>query len=186
MKVKRMGMTEILRRIWLFSANKIKILVNNQLNSSLRHIIVTKVRKLSLGGLWEVQDEHINMLVVRCNRLFELDIDDTGKSLSEGLIFASTNLQYNDRLFIELQVQFMKIPSSNMGRTCCVQKFFLTFRLIFVHNLFSTCSAKRRTSDKDLPLQKSQMIRLSALWNTWSRLCGNLMLTVQKLTFLNS
>jgi hypothetical protein len=87
MKVKRMGI-EILRRIWLFSANKIKILVNNQLNSSLRHIFVTKVRKLSLGGLWEVQDEHINMLVVRCNRLFELDIDDTGKSLSEALFFA--------------------------------------------------------------------------------------------------
>ena len=45
MKVKRMGITEILRRIWLFSANKIKKspnhLVNNQLNSSFRHIIVT-------------------------------------------------------------------------------------------------------------------------------------------------
>ena len=44
----------------------------------------------------------------------------TGKSLSEGLIFASTNPQYDDRLFIELQVQYMKIPSSNLGRTCCV------------------------------------------------------------------
>ena len=44
MKVKRMGITEILRRIWLFSANKIKmnLLVNNQLNSSLQHIIVTQ------------------------------------------------------------------------------------------------------------------------------------------------
>ena len=30
---------------------------------------------------------------------------DTGKSLSEALIFASTNPQYDDRLFIELQVQ---------------------------------------------------------------------------------
>ena len=29
----------------------------------------------------------------------------TGKSLSEALIFASTNPQYDDRLFIELQVQ---------------------------------------------------------------------------------
>ena len=36
----------------------------------------------------------------------------TGKSLSEALIFASTNPQYDDRLFIELQVQYMKIPSS--------------------------------------------------------------------------
>ena len=50
MKVKRMGITEILRRIWLFSANKIKssesfskqptqLIV--ELNSSLQHIIVT-------------------------------------------------------------------------------------------------------------------------------------------------
>ena len=59
----------------------------------------------------------------------------TSKSLSEGLIFASTNPQYDDRLFIELQVQYMKIPSSNMGRTCCVH-----------------CFAKRKASDKDLPV----------------------------------
>ena len=30
---------------------------------------------------------------------------DTGKSLSEALIFATTNPKYDDRLFIELQVQ---------------------------------------------------------------------------------
>ena len=78
----------------------------------------------------------------------------TGKYLSEALILASTNPQYDDRLFIELQVQYMKIPSSNLGRTCCVQKLFLTFRTIFVHNMFSPCSAKRRASDKDLPVLK--------------------------------
>ena len=60
----------------------------------------------------------------------------TGKSLSEALIFPSTNTQYDDRLFIELQVQYMKIPSSNLGRTCCVQKLFLTFRTIYVNNMF--------------------------------------------------
>ena len=76
----------------------------------------------------------------------------TGKSLSEALTFASTNPQYEDRLFIELQVQYMKIPSSNLGRTCCVQKLFLTFRTIFANNMFSPCSAKRRASDKDLPV----------------------------------
>ena len=37
---------------------------------------------------------------------------------SEALIFASTNPQYDDRLFIELQVHYIKIPSSNLGRTC--------------------------------------------------------------------
>ena len=72
--------------------------------------------------------------------------------MSEALIFASTNPQYDDILFIELQVQYMKIPSSNLGRTCCVQKLFLTFRTIFVHNMFSPCSAKRRAFDKDLPV----------------------------------
>ena len=50
MKVKRMGVTEILRRIWLFSANKIKSSESfrkqpteliDDLNSSLWHIIVT-------------------------------------------------------------------------------------------------------------------------------------------------
>ena len=45
----------------------------------------------------------------------------TGKSLSEALIFASTNPQHDNRLFIELPFQYMKIPSSehgeNMGRT---------------------------------------------------------------------
>ena len=80
----------------------------------------------------------------------------TGKSLSEALIFASSNPQYDDRLFIELQVQYMKIPSSNLVRTCCVQKLFLTFRTIFIHNMFSPCSAKRRASDKDLPVMKKK------------------------------
>ena len=76
----------------------------------------------------------------------------TGKSLSEALIFASTNQQYDNRSFTELPTQYMKIPSSNLGRTCCVQKLFLTLGTIFVHNIFSPCSAKRRTSEKDLPV----------------------------------
>ena len=46
----------------------------------------------------------------------------TGKSMSEALISVSTNPQYDDTLFIVLQVQNMKIPSSNLGRTCWVQK----------------------------------------------------------------
>ena len=38
------------------------------------------------------------------------NFDDTGESLLEALIFASTNPQYDKRLFIKLQVQCMKIP----------------------------------------------------------------------------
>jgi hypothetical protein len=82
----------------------------------------------------------------------------TGKSLSEALIFPSINPQYDHRLFIELQVQYMKIPSSNMRRTFWVQKLFLTFRTIFVHSMFSPCSAKRRASDKDLPVKNPAQV----------------------------
>ena len=63
----------------------------------------------------------------------------TSKSLPEALIFAFTNPQYDDIFFIELQVQYMKIPSTNRVRTCCVQILFLTFRKFFVHNMFSPC-----------------------------------------------
>ena len=46
----------------------------------------------------------------------------TGKSLSEALIFASINPKYDDRLFMELPVQYMKTTSAelgqNMRRTC--------------------------------------------------------------------
>ena len=35
------------------------------------------------------------------------NVIDTGKSLSEALIFASTNQQNDDRLFIELQDQYL-------------------------------------------------------------------------------
>ena len=39
-------------------------------------------------------------------------VTNTGKFFSEALIPASTNPQYYKRLFIELQVQCMEIPSS--------------------------------------------------------------------------
>ena len=91
------------------------------------------------GCFWEFLDKKY---------LWQISIISTGKSLSEALFLASTNPQYDNRLFIELHVQYMKIPSSNLGRTCCVQILFLTLRSIFVHNMFSPCSAKRRASEK--------------------------------------
>ena len=103
----------------------------------------------NIGTLDEILLNHLQLKIVK---YIQNTLCFTGKSLSEALIFASTNLQYDDRLFIELKIQYMKIPSSNLGRTCCVQKLFLTFRTIFVHNMFSPCSAKRRASDKDLPV----------------------------------
>ena len=41
----------------------------------------------------------------------------TGKSLSEALIFASTNLQYDDRLFIYDEFSTWKLQAQNMLRT---------------------------------------------------------------------
>ena len=43
--------------------------------------------------------------------LFNLKAD-TGKSFSEALILVSTYPQYDKRLFLELQVQYMNITSS--------------------------------------------------------------------------
>ena len=65
----------------------------------------------------------------------------TGKSL----ILASTNNpQYDKRLFIDLPVQYMKTTEL---RTCCVYKLFsfffvLTFKSIYVHNMFWACIAE--------------------------------------------
>ena len=44
--------------------------------------------------------------------------------MSEALIFASTNPQYDDRLFIEFQVQYMKIPSSKLGEHVVYRSYF--------------------------------------------------------------
>ena len=61
--------------------------------------------------------------------------ESTGKFLSKALILASTYTQYDDRFFIELPVQYMKIPSSEhvVYTNCFV--FVLTFRTIYVHNM---------------------------------------------------
>ena len=88
--------------------------------------------------------------------------------MSEALIVASTNPQYDDRSFIKLQVQYRKIPSSNQGRTCYVQILYLTFRTMFVHNMFSPCSAKRRASNKDLPVNHI-IIRLTKIMNSLAK-----------------
>ena len=71
--------------------------------------------------------------------------------MSEALILASTNPQYDKRLFIELQAQYMKIANSehgeNMGRTCYLYKLFWVSKqkiiwvlTTYIHNMFWTCS----------------------------------------------
>ena len=68
----------------------------------------------------------------------------TGKSLSEALIFASTNPQYDDRLFIELQVQYMKIPSSEHGENmlCTEIVFDIQNNFCTQHVLSMFCKKK--------------------------------------------
>ena len=103
----------------------------------------------------------------------------TGKYLSEALIFTPTNPRYDDRLFIELQGQYMKIPSSEHGENMLCTKIVLNVKtkqkhqlvcttcsagimsLQFswtVNNLLSYCElvdAKIRASDKDLPVSQT-------------------------------
>ena len=67
--------------------------------------------------------------------------------MSEALIFAPTNPQYEDRLFIELQVRYMKIQSSWHGEN------MLCTEIVFdIQNNLCTqqCSAKIGATDKDL------------------------------------
>ena len=63
----------------------------------------------------------------------------TGKSLSETLIFASTNPQYDNRLLIVYENCKLRIPAEHVVYTNCCFCFALTFRTILVHNIFSRC-----------------------------------------------
>jgi hypothetical protein len=71
------------------------------------------------------------------------EITFTGKSFSEALILASTNPQYDKRLFIELRVQYKNITNSEH----------------VVHVNCSECQNKKQFmyttsySEKDLPVQ---------------------------------
>ena len=72
---------------------------------------------------------------VPCNN----DLTGTGKSLSEALVFASTNPQYDDRLFIVHENCKIRIPTEHGVYTNCCFCFVLTFRTILVHNMFCRC-----------------------------------------------
>ena len=68
-----------------------------------------------------VQYFYYSMIYQKIGLLYDVDksyqnisttVGVTGKSLSEALIFASTKPQYDERLLIGLQVQYMNIASS--------------------------------------------------------------------------
>ena len=63
--------------------------------------------------------------------------EDTGKYLSEALILALTNPQYDKRLFIELRVQYMKTTSSeHVVYINCSECKKNNKETICVHNMF--------------------------------------------------
>ena len=100
----------------------------------------------------------------------------TGKSFSEALILASTNPQYDKRLFIDLPVQYMKTTSSvhvvyincsecqNKNKkqivytTCSELAIFMYWTFNSMNNLLSYCGlvdARISASEKDLPVHSA-------------------------------
>ena len=53
----------------------------------------------------------------------------TGKSFSEALILASTNPEYDKRLFIDLPFQYMKTTSSEHGENMLCAKIVLNVKI---------------------------------------------------------
>ena len=54
----------------------------------------------------------------------------TGKSFSEALILASTNQQYDKRLFIELPVQHLKTTSPEHGKNMLTEKCLINKQML--------------------------------------------------------
>ena len=72
--------------------------------------------------------------------MFVLHSDlSTGESLSEALIFESTNPQYDNRLFIVHENCKLRIPVEYVVYKNGCFCFILTFRTILVHNMFCKC-----------------------------------------------
>ena len=91
------------------------------------------------------------------NLHFRKKKSSTGKSLSEAFILHQ--LTHNMMTDCSLNYKFntWKFLAQNWehGENMLCTDFFLTFRTISVHNVFSPCSGKRRASDKDLPVIKN-------------------------------
>ena len=91
--------------------------------------------------------------------LFYLYLLSTGKSLSEALIFASINPQYDNRLLMELPVQYMKTTSAEHGKNmfcpCSALVVFMCWTGNSMNNLLSYCGlvdARISASEKDIPV----------------------------------
>ena len=115
---------------------------NDSTNSkSFWFILITSKAKLAyLGWIYYY-------LEITCKKV----LLDTGKSLSEALIFASINPQYDNRLFIELPWKLHVLP---MFCTC-------SFHGNSMNNLLSYCGlvdARISAFEKDLPVNFLQRV----------------------------
>ena len=72
-------------------------------------------------------------------KVFVTTAAGTGKSLSEALIFASTDPQYDNRLIIVQDNCKLKIPAEHVKYTNCCFCLVLTFRTILAYNMFCRC-----------------------------------------------
>ena len=79
----------------------------------------TKVKVKQVVHLTVLKTDMSQKVPFILGTLQNIGLDDhqvtTGTSMSEALIFASINPQYDNRLFMELRVQYMKIPSPEHG-----------------------------------------------------------------------
>ena len=89
----------------------------SKVNFSLHFVLPSKIYSKSLSSTFQHKGKRFSHIVLRMGSKgkYLLRVSFTGKYLSEALILASTHPQYDDRLFIELRVQYMKITSSELG-----------------------------------------------------------------------
>ena len=99
----------------------------------------------------------------------------TGKSLSEALIFPSTNPQY------ELQVQYMKIPSSEHGQNMLCAKIVFYLQNNFCTQLVLPMFSKKKSFWQRFTLRLELMIYVK-------KSCLHIYISSIKIThmFLNS
>ena len=127
--------SEYLNFIFVKENNYLCSIISHSSSSKLIHLVCLPFLILSKYMLPLISTSSIGLAMFLAIWFFEILGLIQVNLCQKLLIFASTNPQYEDRLFIELQVQFMIIQSSNLGRTCCVQKLFLKFRTISVYNI---------------------------------------------------
>ena len=143
---------------------------------------------------WQIVHRYVNVLCTNSSQIHLLDahgmcsFDYIQVNLCQKLLFMD-QLTHNMTTDCSLNYKFntWKFQAQNMGRTCCVQKLFLTFRTIYVHNMFSPCSTNIRAPDKDLHVCTSFLtFRSFEFRNFWFTMVYNSILFSSPLVLLSN